>query len=211
MSFDFLKKIPRNRLIIYVIVIGLLPLFFVILSLWGERGRLEHLKEQIELVEDKAALYERRQAINKAVIDHYQNADHFYIDKYLETLSFLEPEIEALQKIMNHKNFTGDTNITKRLDFLTGPSNSLIFTEGVVQSYPLYQETTETLAHSVEVNVGDVKKILARVEGVQIGPYKPGPNRPQLIVLEFRLDKKVQANENEIFNMNMKLLKREYM
>lgn len=211
MSFDFLKKIPRNRLIIYVIVIGLLPLFFVILSLWGERGRLEHLKEQIELVEDKAALYERRQAINKAVIDHYQNADHFYIDKYLETLSFLEPEIEALQKIMNHKNFTGDTNITKRLDFLTGPSNSLIFTEGVVQSYPLYQETTETLAHSVEVNVDDVKKILARVEGVQIGPYKPGPNRPQLIVLEFRLDKKVQANENEIFNMNMKLLKREYM
>ncbi|MEM1282220.1 MAG: hypothetical protein AAGG81_01560 [Chlamydiota bacterium] len=211
MKLEIFDKIPKNRFVIYVMIIGILPVLYVLFSLWGELNTVDKLDRMINLVEDKSEAYKRKQSVNMAVIDHYKEADHFYIDKYLETLTFLEPEIEALQKIVNHKNFTGDTNITTRLDFLTGPGNSLVFTEGVVQSYPLYQETTETLSHSVEVNIEDIRKVLARVEGIKIGPYKPGPNRPQMIVLDFKLDKKKQANDNEIYSLNMKLLKREYL
>lgn len=192
-------------------VLGLIPIILSLFYLVSEQGLLDQLVRMIDAVEEKAEVYKQRQATNMAVIDHYRDADHFYIDKYLETLTFLEPEIEALQKIVNHKNFTGDAFITKRLETLTGPANSMVFTEGIVQSYPLYQETTETLTHPIEVNVDDIRKILSRVEGVQIGPYKPGPSRPQMIVLELKLDKKRLPTESEVYVMNMKLLKREYM
>lgn len=205
------QNIPKKRLIAYALFLGLLPVALSLFYLFSDRGKVDELGRLIDSLEEKVELYKQRQATNMAVIDHFRDADHFYIDKYLETLTFLEPEIEALQKIVSHKNFTGDSNITKRLEMLTGPANSMVFTEGVVQSYALYQETTETLTHSIEVNVDDIRKILSRVEGVQIGPYKPGPNRPQMIVLELKLDKKKMASESEVYVMNMKLLKREYL
>lgn len=194
-----------------MMTLGALPLLFVLAYLWSESATIDQLRMKIESVENRARSYKQRQSVNLAVIDHFRDADHFYIDKYIETLNFLEPEIEAIQKIINNKNFPGDPNIKKRYDFLTGSSNSIVFTEGIVQSYPLYQETTETMTHPIEVNVADIKKILARVEGGEIGSYKAGPNRPQLIILDFKIDKKKQENENEIFNLNMKLLKREYL
>lgn len=196
---------------IYALILGVLPLLFVLGYLWSESRTIDQLRMRVESVESKATSYKQRQSVNLAVIDHFRDADHFYIDKYIETLTFLEPEIEAIQKIINNKNFPGDANIKKRYDFLTGSSNSIVFTEGIVQSYPLYQETTETMTHPIEVNVADIKKILARVEGSEIGSYKPGPKRPQLIILDFKIEKKKQENENEIFNLNMKLLKREYL
>ncbi len=60
--------------------------------------------------------------MNLAVRQHFREADHFYIDKYLETLTFLEPEIEILQKISNDKGFANDDRIKKRLDYLTSTS-----------------------------------------------------------------------------------------
>jgi len=204
-------KIPKSRLLLYTMILGVLPVLFVLGYLWNESRTIDQLRMRIESVESKAISYKQRQSVNLAVIDHYRDADHFYIDKYIEILTFLEPEIEAIQKIVNNKNFPGDANIKKRYDFLTGSSNSIVFTEGIVESFPLYQETTETMTHPIEVNVADIKKILARVEGGEIGSYKPGPNRPQLIILDFKIEKKKQENENEIFNLNMKLLKREYL
>ncbi len=205
------QNIPKSRLLLYIMVLGIVPLFIIFINFLGRLETLDKLDLHIAEVENKALNYKRQQANNMAVISHYRNADHFYIDKYLETLNFLEPEVEALQKVITHKNFAGDANITQRLDKLAGQDNSMSFTEGVVLSYPLYQETTESLTHPIEVNVADIKNILARVEGVEIGPYKPGPNIPQLLVIEFRLDKKKQPTGNEIFLLYLKLLKREYL
>src|SRR5262249_902807 len=139
------------------------------------------------------------------------DADHFYIDKHLETLSFLQPEIEGLQKALSNKNFPDDENIKKRLEFLTGPSKNMVFTEGVVQSTPQFQEVTESLVHPVEVNEDDLRTILARIEGTQIGSEAPSPNRPQLIILDFKLERKSVTEKNQVFVLNLKLLKREFL
>ncbi len=206
-----LENIPVSRAVAYLIGLGLLPLLFVIFLFFSEKSRLEELDSTIAMIQDQAFLKEKKQAQNLAVRQHFRDADHFYIDKYLETLVFLEPEIETLQKIVKDKNFADDERIKKRLEFLTGQSNSLIFSEGSVQSFPLFQETTETLVHPVEVNASDIQKILARVEGVDIGEFKPGPNRPQLVITEFKLDKKKASDSNEVFLLNLKLIKREFL
>ena len=161
-------------------------------------------------VKQKAYTIEQKQAQNIALRRHYRNADHFYIDKYLEAITFLEPEIENLKTIMKDKNFTNDKAIEKRLEFLNSPANHLSFVEGVVQAYPFFQETTETLAHPVEVNVDDIRKILSRVEGIKIGTFEPGPNPPQLVILEFKIDKKASNSDSDVYLLNMKLLKREF-
>jgi hypothetical protein len=206
-----LNTIPLNRALSYLIMLGFLPFLFVIFSFFSQKNELEELNIILENLQHQAFVKEKKQALNLAVRQHFREADHFYIDKYLESLVFLETEVESLQKIAADKNFSNDERIKKRLELLTGTSNSLVFSEGVVQTFPLFQETVETLVHPVEINTNDLQKILARIEGIQIGPYLPGPNRPQLIITEFKLDKKKVYDKNEVFILNLKLLKREFL
>lgn len=206
-----LKNIPFQRALIYAMILCLVPLLFIIFQFFSKLSSIERLEFKLEQVEHLALVQEKRQANNLAVMSHFRDADHFYIDKNLETLTFLEPEVEALQKIVSHKNFPDDEMIKKRLEFLTGTGNSLKFAEGVVQTFPQFQETTETLIHPIEINVADLQKILSRVEGIEIGNNQPPPNRPQLIVLDFKLEKKKSNEKNEVFMLNMKLLKREFI
>ncbi|WP_044881519.1 hypothetical protein [Neochlamydia sp. EPS4] len=205
-----LENIPRKRLLFYGLFIGLLPLIFVALHFYSQLEKLNHLKETIHCTHDTAIMREKKQATNMAVIQHFREADHHYIDKYLESLVFLETEIESLQKLENSKNFAFDDALKKRLEHLTN-NNSLAFTEGVVQSYPLFQETTETLVHPVEVDVEDIQKILSRIEAIPIGPYAPPSHPPQLLILDFKINRKNISENNEAFSLDLKLLKREFL
>lgn len=206
-----LQTIPINRFVLYLLLLGLMPLALVMVLFFTQKSHLEELRSSLEIIQQQAFVKEKKQALNLAVRQHFRDADHFYIDKYLETLVFLEPEIETLQKIAHDKNFADDERIKKRLEFLTSQANSLVFSEGVVQSFPLFQETIESLVHPVEINVQDLQKILARIEGIKIDSFTPGPNRPQLLVTDFKIEKKKNNDKNEVFVINLKLLKREFL
>lgn len=208
---NMLKNIPISRVILYLIALGMLPFIFVVFLFISQKNQLEEFGTSLENIQNQAFIKEKKQALNLAVRQHFRDADHFYIDKYLETLVFLEPEIDQLQKIVDDKNFADDERIKKRLEFLIDESNSFVFSEGVVQSFPLFQETAETLVHPVEVNQSDLQKILARIEGVKIGKFAPGPLRPQLVITEFKLDKKKVNDNNEVYLLNLKLIKREFL
>lgn len=206
-----LKNIPFSRALLYLLLLGLLPFVFALFLFVSQKNEIEELQNSIELIQHQAFIKEKKQALNLAVGRHYREADHFYIDKHLETLTFLEPEIDQLQKIVQDQNFAGDDRIKKRLEFLTGQANSLVFTEGTVHSFPYFQETSETLTHPVEVDSVDIQKILALIEGVKIGDFKPGPYSPQLLVTEFKLEKKKVNHKNEVYLLNLKLIKREFL
>lgn len=206
-----LKNIPLSRLILYLICLGLLPFVFVVFLFISQKNDLEEIQNTLESVQHQALVKEKKQALNLSVRQHFRDADHFYIDKHLETLVFLEPEIEQLQKIVQDKNFADDDRIKKRLEFLTSQANALVFSEGVVQSFPFFQEVSETLVHPVEVNATDIQKILARIEGVRMNEFTPGPHRPQLVITEFKLDKKRLNDKNEVYLLNLKLIKREFL
>jgi hypothetical protein len=205
------KHIPISRMILYLISVGLLPLIFLMFLFISNQHELQDLHATIEYIQHQAFLKEKKQAVNLAVCQYFAGADHFYIDKYLETLVFLEPEVEILQKMIDDKNFAGDERVKKRLEFLTSSSNALTFSEGVVQAFPLFQETLETLIHPVEVNGSDIQKILACIEGIKIGDSVPGLCRPQLLVTEFRLDKKKMNDKHEVYLLDLKLIKREFL
>jgi hypothetical protein len=192
-------------------LLGVIPLFLAAMHFMNAKESLDRLENDLQFVQQKAYSLEKRQATNIALRSNFREADRFYIDKNLETLVFLEPEIEGLQKIAGNKNFADDENVKKRLDFLTGQGNTMLFTEGVVQSYPTFKEVTETLVHPIEINVSDLQNILSKIEGVEIAGHVPGSNRPQLIILDFKLDKKTLSEKNEVFSLSLKLLKREFL
>ena len=77
------------------------------------------------------------------------------------------------------------------------------------EKYNNFQETIETLAHPVEVDNSDILKILSRIEGVSLHDEKPLETRPQLIITDFRIDRK-KPSLYEVYALNIKILKREY-
>lgn len=211
MKENILDKIPKQRLWIYLMLVGVLPVviaWFIFSNKLNTVGTLEH---QVNSLQEQAYSREKKQAANMAVFHHFRDADHFYIDKTLETFTLLEPEIESLQKALESSNLPEDGAIKKRLDFLTGQGNSIVFAEGVVQSTPLFQEVTETLTHPVEINIEDLRKILCFVEGTSFKSCTPPLNRPQLIILDFKIEKKNVSDKNQVFSLNLKLLKREFL
>lgn len=205
------NNIPQKRLLVYILIAGLVPFFLVLMNFMSQQATVSAIDTNIQMIGMIGANIEKKQALNIAVRNNYLDADHFYIDKNIENLQFLTPEIEGLEKVMTNKNYPDDENIKKRLEFLQSGGNTLVFSEGVVQSNPFFQEVLETLVHPVEVDADDIREILAKIEGIPIRNYAPGPNRPQLIVLEFKIDKKQMSEKNEIYLLNMKLLKREFV
>lgn len=206
-----LKNIPFQRLIAYIIILGCLPIILAFFSVQNTMHTIRELREQLPTIQEQATAAEGKVSKNRVVRTHFSNADHFYIDKHLESLTFLEDEIAALNELAESSAYGNQQAIKSRLDFLSGPENRMVFTEGTVQSYPGFQETQETLLHSIEVNEDDLKNILSKIEGVNIGNHSPGPDRPQLIITDFRIEKKNTFASNEVFILNLKVLKREFL
>jgi hypothetical protein len=203
--------IPPQRLLLYILIAGVVPVLVAWFLLSTDLHRVESLQARIQGLTEQAYIKERKQASNISIRAYYRDADHFYIDKNLETLTFLEPEIESMKRLLDNPNYPDDDLIKKRIEHLTGPANSMILTEGVVQSTPLFQEVVETLVHPVEINAQDLQTILCRIEGLSLGNCTPPPNRPQLIITDFKLEKKIVSENNEVYQLNLKILKREFL
>jgi len=204
------RQISMQRLIVYLLLFGMFPFFAVVFRFVAHKNSVESLKREMEMVREMSLLKERKQRQNRIVQAYFKDSDHFYFDKYLESLRFLEPEIKSLKEVVNNKHFAGDEQVVRRLEFLLGDGNHLFFTESDVQKFPLFQETVATQVHPVEVNVDNLQQILALIEGLSVGEFVSAPKRPELIVLEFRLEKKNALEDNEVYMLTMKLLKREF-
>lgn len=203
-----MNSIPKARLVLYIIILGIFPILVSIFQLYTQNKGLSSLSIIMNQIQDTASLQESKQATNLAVRDHYINADHFYIDKYIESIPLLSQEMQILKKISEQNHLVEEESVKKRLAYLAG-TNKINFTEGAVDTFSYFTETTESLLQSVEADTADIENILSKIEGVKIGEFSPGPNRPQLIFTDFKFEKK-SLGENEVFLLNMKFLKREF-
>ncbi len=196
-------SIPFSRLLIYIALLGLMPLFVVGWHYTKEKAKWKTITERIMTIHSLSEKKARRQSLNTAVRTIHAKADSFYLDNQVESLKLLKKEREALENLIHNPSFTGNEATEKRYTFLNGEANRLKFTDGAILSGDGLQETIETQAHPVEVDTHDLKEILARVEGNR-------PGKPQLLITDFKLHKKAHSNGNQVFELNLKLLKREF-
>lgn len=204
-----MTQLPQSRVLLYLFCFSILPLLWAFYDYTSTSSQLDELQERVVRLQETASQNNRKQAANQMVRTFYDETDRFYIDKHIESINLLEKESDALRKMVNQPYVAEDPRITRRISTLA--NNTPVFSEGMVISYPFFNEIPETLARPIEVDNEDIKKLLARLEGVKIGPYEPGPNRPQLILTDFRFDRKGGQGESDVYSLNFKLIKREFL
>lgn len=177
----------------------LLPLFALLLFYSHKKSGLEELERKITLLSARAA--EEKKEKEKELISP---CDPYFLDKYVESLPLLEPEMKRLAALLPH-HFDNEA-LAQRLKFLKDGQNKILFIEEKRTPRGSVQEIEEKLQHSVEMNEEDLKKLLVLVEGVTIHPYSPKMERPDISVLEFDLTRKKSFNEEEVFEVDLKLL-----
>ena len=170
--------------------------------------QLSNLNDQLDSVQQQVFLLDKEQASNNLVREYYQGADPFYTAKYVQTLPLLNEERQGLERLFDQIDVAPDPAVVKRLDELKG--NALDFSEGAVQTYPFFREIPITQSRPVEVDKNDIERVLSLIESVDIGDYKPEPKRPQLIITDFKIDRKTGSGGSQLYNLSMKLIKREY-
>jgi hypothetical protein len=197
-----MQRISHQRMIVYILLLGLAPLILVSMHLFAKLQE----QEQLGLSLDEAMLQAKqkiaKEARNKDVRQLYSNTDSYYIDKEIETLPLLQQETQELSKLLQHGFPQEEERLKKRLQFLK-EQNKIVCSEGSVKAYATFKETIESFPHPVEVDASDIKTILQKVEG----PHPEGA--PHLIITDFKLERK-KGTSQEVYSLDMKMLKREY-
>lgn len=206
-----MKGLSQTRIIIYCLILGLLPLIFVEMNYMSAKARQDNLSMALSEAITNATSKNAREFVNKQVKQQYQDSNHFYIDQEIETIAPLKDEVQSLQKILSLGFHANEDQFRRRLQFHTSGQNAISFVEGSVKAYKGFQETQESLAHSIEADVNDVKAILSRIEGVRFNEEDPLPQqRPHLIITDWKMEKKKGLTQ-ELYVLDIKLIKREYL
>ena len=198
-----LNRLPFNRVLIYLVVLGSLPVLFTAFHYLHMQREWDEVAQQIQSIHHLSETKARKQYFNNVVRNAYAETDPSYLENYLETLSFLKKERENLEQLLQSPTFTGNEAAEKRYAYLTSQANRLEFLQGSPQAAEGVQEAFCLLSHPVQIDSHDLKEILNRIEGSRKG-------KPQLLITEFKLNKKTLLSGNEVFELNVKLLKREF-
>lgn len=184
-----------------------LPFFYSLFHYSANIAHLRELDERIELVHTKKEQSEAVQKRQHSVLSSLAQSDPYYIDKNLESLTFLESEMKKMEALCAETHV--DEAISKRLHFLKEGSNRLLFAEEKIRTKDSLREVSERQQQPVEINEEDLKKLLCLIEGVTIWPYGPKEGRPQLVLQNFQLDKKRYSPQDQVFHIQMNIIKRE--
>lgn len=206
-----MKDIPVQRLIFYFCILTLVPLFLVGFHIWSNLKRIKEVREELSFAQQRILTQQQKGMGNRMTKVKHEGADHYYIARQIEPLALLQREISALQSLIEHEPSLPDKEVIRRYETLTGGGNQLSFTESSVHTSADLRETVESLNHPVEVDQGDLMRLLALIEGVQVGECRPQPARPHLLITDFSLTRKGGNGANELFLLDVKLLKREYL
>lgn len=191
-----------------LLVVAPLPLIYSVFHFFNEFNQVEALEKEFDRITQKASLSLALKKNEESLLTSLKRPDPYYIDKHIESLTFLLPEIRKLESILEEN--PENTVALKRLAFLRGDENRLLFKEEGIRSHSGLREMEEIQQSPVEMNEEDLKKLLCLIEGITIWPYGPKEGRPQLIVKDFRLSKKESVSQQNAFLVSLQLIKREY-
>lgn len=205
----YFKQIVQSKgVIIGFYIVCLLPFILTILAAKRKSCRFEKLSEQVSRMGLHIEEFLDRQKDRNGFFERYKNVDRRYLDRVMETATFLKPEVDLLKTVCEHPAFESCDSVKKRLSFLTNGENALAFVEGHLRHKNCINEIDIKQKHPIEINHEDLKHLLSLIEGVTIGDYHPLSLPPQLFFRRFILRRNGDAKK-ETFLLEMELMKRE--
>ena len=199
--FFFHPIVTIAALMLPLIVCG-----YLLFSFYSDKQSFTLLEERMELLFAKSKMHCLEKEKQSAALEQIKKSDPFYIDRHLESLLFLEPEIKRLQSII--PNTEEKDPLRKRLSYLLEGNRLHFLSEKVTREGHL-QEVEECQQIAVELNAEDLQKVLVAIEGLPIGPLQPREDLPHLVIKEFKLAKKALLAQEEVYTLMLQLIKKE--
>ncbi len=201
-KFCFSKKKP---FLFYLTLI--FPILIASFYSFIQYKKMIHFEQLFSTTCKKGKMAIIRKQKKESFIQRHKNANPYFLDEYIESITFSKPEIEELNKIIQHPALFDKKGIEARLDFLTKGANRLKFMEEAIRSNNTIKETEEKQRHPVQMDDEDVKKFLTMIEDID---SEGTPCHPQFIITDFRLETKQTPLKTNIFEIEMQFLKREF-
>ncbi len=189
------------------LILGLVPCILVLFFHFKKLSSLHSLQDEALSLKSKHAWVESKSKIESDLLTQMGTADKSYLENQIESLQFLEPEIKKLGALLQTDPNQKEQKV--RFDFLSSGKNALRFRQENFQRVGKIQEMEARQVHPVEMNREDVKELLARIENVKIEEHLPGNRPPDLLIKQFELIKKPLPSNEEVFLVNLELIKRE--
>ena len=205
-----MKKIPLklSNTALWLLLAGApIPFFLFFFNFLFGLQKLNLIEEEMERIHARTVSAQEVQRRESSLLASLRNPDPHYLDKNVETLTFLLPEVKKLELIQLEN--PEEEQIGKRLQYLKEGGNRLVFSEEQIRANEIFREIEEKQQHPVEMNEEDLKKLLCLIEGITIWPYGPKEGRPQLIINDFRLSKKELSSQEKVYVVSIQLIKRE--
>jgi hypothetical protein len=193
----------------FLLLLGISPLVSSFL-LFNERQSVEIFQNQFSSIALKSKTAFEKKERKERFLQTHKNSDPYFLDKEIESLSFLANEKTQLKNWLSHPAIANKDMLKKRLIFLESDQNRLSFTDDEIQFSKTVRETLEKQREIVEVDQDDLKNLLALIEETSLDSAPSKINRPQLVISDFSLTKKNTNLQNEVFELKMELLKREF-
>lgn len=191
---------------IWLLLLAPLPSCLVILHGYYRLYQLEELANTTQIIHKKILYNELIQKKEEKILSQLKISDPQYLDKYVESLCFLQPEQKKLQALSLENRL--DSISSQRLHWIS-QENHLAFFEEKIRKHSLFCEIEERQQNTIQANEEDLKKLLCFIEQVHIWPYGPKPGIPFLFITDFSLTKKSITPQQKVFCIDMKLVKRE--
>ena len=207
---NYLNSFISSNLKFWILIpLAAFPLLLSFCFLYMHWQEIITLEERVDDLASIAAKSLKKRSLKFMTLKKYSNSNPYYLNHYLEPLLFCENEIHLLNRLSYHPAFSKNEDIKERLLFLRD-ENNMKFAEESTNSTSLLKETEEHLCSPIQIDTNDLKKILSLIEGRQINEHIPPKNSPQLFIKSFSLTKKPTISSNEIFSLEMQLIKREF-
>ena len=206
---SFIKSALFHPLsLIFSVLVSLIPIILAITHFVHRLEMLHEQKDGLIVLHKKSVIAKRKKALDACLLEQMKGADPSYLEKKVESLSFLAAEQRKWEELSEQT--PSIKAIENRLSFLKGDKNHLHFKQDRAQREGQYTETLVSQTHPVEVCEEDIKKILSSIEGIKTLRYLPEDKRPQLIIEKFDLTKTTHPELKEkAFILSMNIIKRE--
>lgn len=205
------KQLFTNISLPLFYLLMLSPLIFTAAMIYMEKSSFQELEDRFAAAVRKGKLAMERKAKKERFLLRYSRPDPYFLDQEIESLVFLRKEKERLQSLLHHPALPRKEPIQERLSYLAGSDNRLSFIEENIRSSARIKETEEKQRHPIQLDEEDLQKLLSLIEDLPIGSYSPNKQSPQLLIRDLKLKKLTTPLLTSVFEMELDLLKREFL
>lgn len=177
------------------------PFFATAFILFHKYSDLQELKCRFEIAQKNQKKSLERLHRKESFLSRYANKNPYFLNQKIEDFPLLQNEKNKIVSMINTSAFPNAEVLNNRLQDLE--NNHISFIEENTQILGNIKEIEEKQSNPVQMDEEDLKNVLFSLEFEQ-------NDSPQILITDFRLSKQSTSLQQQVFEVEMDLIKREF-